>query len=127
MKKNGIRNQIRQHETFFKLMRSFLIMLVLPLTLVLVNYCYSYRLLREENLNYQDAVLQQVQLAVDGRLQGLQLHALDLTNDATLNEALSNRLAEREDVNYQLWQTSNHLTYYSASARAHGNLISTSE
>ena len=116
MKKNGIRNQIRQHETFFKLMRSFLIMLVLPLTLVLVNYCYSYRLLREENLNYQDAVLQQVQLAVDGRLQGLQLHALDLTNDATLNEALSSRLAEREDVNYQLWQTSNHLTYYSASA-----------
>ena len=73
MKKNEIRNHIRQHETFFKLTRSFLIMLVLPLALILVNYYYSYRLLREENLNYQDAVLQQVQLAVDGRLQGLQL------------------------------------------------------
>jgi hypothetical protein len=91
-------------------------MLILPLLLVMVNYLYSHTLLRQENLNYQAAVLEQVQLATDERLQGLQRHALDLTNDATIGQALEKRLDSPEDINYQLWQVSNQLKYYSASA-----------
>ena len=112
----SIKTHFKQYESFYKLMRSFLIMLILPLLLVIVNYIYSRSLLREENLNYQDAVLQQVQLATDERLQGLQRHALDLTNDSTIRQALEQKLTRQEDWNFQLWQVSNQLQYYIASA-----------
>ena len=114
--KRDLKTHFKEYESFYKLMRSFLIMLILPLLLVMVNYLYSHTLLRQENLNYQAAVLEQVQLATDERLQGLQRHALDLTNDATIGQALEKRLDSPEDINYQLWQVSNQLKYYSASA-----------
>lgn len=104
----------RQRQTFYKLVTSFLTMLILPLILVVSNYPYSHSLLREENLNYQDAVLQQVQLAVDERLQELQLHILDISNDALLNGVLQRKLENREEANLDLWRASNQLGNYAA-------------
>lgn len=106
----------QQRQTFYKLVTSFLTMLVLPLLLVVTNYQYSHSLLREENLNYQNAVLQQVQLAVDERLQELQLHLLDMNNDALLNSVFQNPKSNREEANLDLWRASNQLGTYAASS-----------
>ncbi|MGF6990276.1 two-component system response regulator YesN [Lachnospiraceae bacterium PM6-15] len=114
--RKAIRKHFKQRETYYKLVASFLTMLVLPLLLVMMNYLYARSLLREENLNYQNAVLQQVKLTVDERLQELQLHVLDLTNDATLNQALSQKHSDTAKFNFQLWQVSDHLGNYAASA-----------
>lgn len=98
-----IPKHFKQRQTFYRLVASFLTMLLLPLLLVMVNYLYAHALLREENLNYQNAVLQQVQLTVDERLQGLQLHALDLNNDSMLNQVLEHKINNQEEANLALW------------------------
>ncbi len=110
-----IPKHFKQRQTFYRLVASFLTMLLLPLLLVMVNYLYAHALLREENLNYQNAVLQQVQLTVDERLQGLQLHALDLNNDSMLNQVLEHKINNQEEANLALWQVSGHLANYAAS------------
>lgn len=109
-----ISKHFKQRQTFYRLVASFLTMLLLPLLLVMVNYLYAHALLREENLNYQNAVLQQVQLTVDERLQGLQLHALDLNNDSMLNQVLGHKISNQEEANLALWQVSSHLANYAA-------------
>ncbi len=110
-----ISKHFKERQTFYRLVASFLTMLLLPLLLVMVNYLYAHSLLREENLNYQNAVLQQVQLTVDERLQGLQLHALDLNNDSMLNQVLEHKINNQEEANLALWQVSSHLANYAAS------------
>lgn len=105
---------LKQKETYYKLVGSFLIMLVLPLLIVIINYLYACSLLRQENLNYQDAVLQQVQLTVDERLQEFRLHVLDLTNDTVLNQVLSQKNSDTAEANYQLWKASKHLTNFAS-------------
>ena len=110
-----IPKHFKQRQTFYRLVASFLTMLLLPLLLVMVNYLYAHALLREETLNYQNAVLQQVQLTVDERLQGLQLHALDLNNDSMLNQVLEHKINNQEEANLVLWQVSGHLANYAAS------------
>lgn len=109
-----ISKHFKQRRTFYRLVASFLTMLVLPLLLVMVNYFYARSFLREENLNYQNAVLQQVQLTVDERLQGLQLHALDLNNDSMLNQVLGHKISNQEEANLALWKASDHLSDYAA-------------
>ncbi len=41
-----MKTHFKEYESFYKLMRSLLIMLILPLLLVMVNYLYSHTLLR---------------------------------------------------------------------------------
>lgn len=45
-----IPKHFKQRQTFYRLVASFLTMLLLPLLLVMVNYLYAHALLREENL-----------------------------------------------------------------------------
>lgn len=104
----------KQSPTLRKLMLSFLLMLVLPSIVLLFNYVYARRLLQQENMNYQNAVLVQVQKMVDEQLQSLQLFAIDLSNDTAINSFLEGRGSSENTINFQIYELSNHLKKYNA-------------
>lgn len=107
----------RGTRTFYKLVASFLLMLIIPFLTLLANYLYARQLLQEENLNYQNAVLVQVQKMVDERLQSLQLFAIDISNDATVNNFLESDTLSGRDLNIKVWEISQHIKTYTASYR----------
>lgn len=107
---------LARKQSFYKLLASFFVMLVLPLVLVLTNYFYARSLLQQENINYQNAVLTQAQMSMDERLQTIQLYAIDLSNDTVLNATLRQRQADDSQGNFELWELSRHLQSYSATA-----------
>ena len=74
---------------FYRLLARFLAMLLLPLATLLFNYIYARGLLRQENLNYQNALLVQAQMIVDEKLQGLQLFAPDMSSDGVISGFLT--------------------------------------
>ena len=59
----ALRQILARKQSFYKLLASFFVMLILPLVLVLANYFYARGLLQQENINYQNAVLTQAQPA----------------------------------------------------------------
>ena len=95
----ALRQILARKQSFYKLLASFFVMLILPLVLVLANYFYARGLLQQENINYQNAVLTQAQMSMDERLQTIQLYAIDLSNDTVLNATLSQRQADARPVN----------------------------
>lgn len=107
----------RGTRTFYKLVASFLLMLIIPFLTLLANYLYARQLLQEENLNYQNAVLVQVQKMVDERLQSLQLFAIDISNDTTVNNFLESDTLSGRDLNIRVWEISQHIKTYTASYR----------
>ena len=112
----ALRQILARKQSFYKLLASFFVMLILPLVLVLANYFYARGLLQQENINYQNAVLTQAQMSMDERLQTIQLYAIDLSNDTVLNATLSQRQADDSQGNFELWELSRHLQSYSATA-----------
>lgn len=102
---------------FYRLLASFLVMLVLPFATLLFNYIYAQRLLRQENLNYQNAVLVQAQMAVDEKLQSLQLFALDMQNDQTLSSFLTSDDLSGGALQTEIWSLSRYLRSYTATYR----------
>ena len=112
----ALRQILARKQSFYKLLASFFVMLILPLVLVLANYFYARGLLQQENINYQNAVLTQAQMSMDERLQTIQLYAIDLSNDTVLNTVLSQRQSDYSQGNFELWELSRHLQSYSATA-----------
>ena len=112
----ALRQILARKQSFYKLLASFFVMLILPLVLVLANYFYARGLLQQENINYQNAVLTQAQMSMDERLQTIQLYAIDLSNDTVLNTVLSQRQSDDSQGNFELWELSRHLQSYSATA-----------
>ncbi|MBS6234976.1 MAG: AraC family transcriptional regulator [Clostridiales bacterium] len=102
---------------FYRLLASFLAMLLLPLATLLFNYIYARGLLRQENLNYQNALLVQAQMIVDEKLQGLQLFAQDMSSDGVISGFLTSDDLTGNELQMTLWELSRHLQSYSASYR----------
>lgn len=102
---------------FYRLLASFLVMLVLPFATLLFNYVYAQRLLRQENLNYQNAVLVQAQMVVDEKLQSLQLFALDMQNDRTISSFLTSDDLAGGALQTEIWSLSRYLSSYTATYR----------
>lgn len=102
---------------FYRLLASFLAMLVLPFATLLFNYVYAQRLLRQENLNYQNAVLVQAQMVVDEKLQSLQLFALDMQNDQTISSFLTSDDLAGGALQTEIWSLSQYLSSYTATYR----------
>ena len=92
-------------------------MLVLPFATLLFNYVYAQRLLRQENLNYQNAVLVQAQMVVDEKLQSLQLFALDMQNDRTISSFLTSDDLAGGALQTEIWSLSRYLSSYTATYR----------
>ena len=103
--------------TFYRLLVSFLAMLVLPLATLLFNYIYARQLLRQENLNYQNAVLVQAQMTVDEKLQSMQLFAQDMQNDQTINNFLTSNNLTGSKLQVEIWHLSQYLGRYAAAYR----------
>lgn len=102
---------------FYRLLASFLAMLLLPLATLLFNYIYARGLLRQENLNYQNALLVQAQMTVDEKLQSLQLFAQDMSSDGIISGFLTGDDLTGNDLQITLWELSRHLQSYGASYR----------
>ena len=102
---------------FYRLLASFLVMLVLPFATLLFNYVYAQRLLRQENLSYQNAVLVQAQLVVDEKLQSLQLFALDMQNDRTISSFLTSDDLTGAALQTEIWSISRYLSSNTATYR----------
>ena len=102
---------------FNRLLASFLAMLVLPFATLLFNYLYARQLLRQENLNYQNAVLVQAQMMVDEKLQSLQQFALDMQNDQTISSFLTSKNLSGSELQMEIWHLSQYLSGYAATYR----------
>jgi len=107
----------RNGPVFNRLLASFLAMLILPFATLLFNYLYARELLRQENLNYQNAVLIQAQMMVDEKLQSLQQFALDMQNDQTISSFLMSRNLSGSELQMEIWHLSQYLGGYAATYR----------
>lgn len=102
---------------FYKLMASFLAMLLLPFAVLLFNYIYARQLLRQENLNYQNAVLIQAQKMIDEKLQALQLFALDVANDSEIQSFLLGDSLSGVELQLEIRNISERLSSYGVNYR----------
>lgn len=107
----------RSSPVFKRLLASFLAMLILPFATLLFNYLYARQLLRQENLNYQNAVLVQAQMMVDEKLQSLQQFSLDMQNDQTISDFLMSNNLFGSELQMEIWHLSQYLGGYAATYR----------
>ncbi len=107
----------RSSPVFKRLLASFLAMLILPFATLLFNYLYARQLLRQENLNYQNAVLVQAQMMVDEKLQSLQQFSLDMQNDQTISDFLMSNNLSGSELQMEIWHLSQYLGGYAATYR----------
>ncbi|WP_192451785.1 helix-turn-helix domain-containing protein [Candidatus Galacturonibacter soehngenii] len=65
-------------------------------------------------MNYQNAVLIQAQKMVDKQLQSLQLFTMDMSNDTTITNFLEGDNLSASELNFQIWEISQHMKGYNA-------------